>query len=377
VITSNLGHRQRALESFAYWLGSRSILELERLPESAEKILIKIVSALYYPPSAHAAGRTSGSLNPRVDTQYFEELATILGILPNRNRWPEGKPFALILTSDVDRIWSGYAELARAFRSRSFFPLVKNISRGTFGKSYRNFMGLCESLQRWNIPATIFLLQERRRLSAIAMGQLQHVLNIYQLDEIQEEVRALMSEEVELGLHMSFDSYHSVSSLRVEREKLEKIWDTKIFGSRAHYLMFDDITPENLFIEEFVYDSTMGFNFNLGFRCATSFPFLLKKKGSRELWEIPFSLMDTTLIWLAAEQGWKAVSQHVEEVFNHIKETGGVLVINWHQERFNKVAQPELFEVLGQIIERSIAAGAYTPTLNNLIKWWQGRTERT
>jgi len=104
----------------------------------------------------------------------------------------------------------------------------------------------------------------------------------------------------EIGLHPTWYSYNDVDELKRQKEALEKALDHEIVSVRQHYLHYDiRVTPAVHAAAGFKYDSTLGFNDNIGFRFGTCYPWhLYDLKAEKELpiMEIPLIIQDGAML---------------------------------------------------------------------------------
>jgi len=164
-----------------------------------------------------------------------------------------------------------------------------------------------------------------------------------------------------VGLHASFDSWKDAKFLGQEIKKLRTLTGAEITGCRTHYLNYDEeLTPRAENEVGFVYDSTSGFNYGVGFRSGTSFPFR-SADFQNAPWELPFQLMDTALrsLRISPAQQERLALQTLQAVREH----QGVLILNWHFHTMNEAAFPESVALLRKIIEtaKRTAPGSVSP----------------
>ncbi len=96
-----------------------------------------------------------------------------------------------------------------------------------------------------------------------------------------------------------------------------------------HWLFMSRQTPEVLAQAGFKYDSTCGYNEEVGFRAGTAQVF--RPAGTANILELPLHVMDTALfsggrLNLPQEQGVSAI----EKLADLLHRFGGVLTVNWH-----------------------------------------------
>lgn len=139
----------------------------------------------------------------------------------------------------------------------------------------------------------------------------------------------------EIGLHPSWYAYDDADKLSRQKKKLEAQVGSKVKSVRQHYLHYDPRrTPEAHDEAGFMFDSTLGFNRNVGFRRGTSYPWRQRDiTGDEELeiTEIPLTIQDIALLrddCLALDVD--AALDYIELLADRVQETGGVLTLSWH-----------------------------------------------
>ena len=120
------------------------------------------------------------------------------------------------------------------------------------------------------------------------------------------------------------------------------------------------------------YDSTLGFSYHTGYRCGTSFPFLLHD-GAQELpiYEIPLVLMDTVLFleskqFLSAAGAWKVIEQHLEET----KRNAGLLTINWHNSDLHPYDVYGYSQLYIKILKWTQENNGWLASTDAVYNWW-------
>jgi hypothetical protein len=89
-------------------------------------------------------------------------------------------------------------------------------------------------------------------------------------------MRALDADGFDVGLHGSYAASSTQGMLGDERMLLERATGLEITTTRQHFLSWDiRWTPSHQEAAGLVTDSTLGFNFDVGFRAGTSLPFRL------------------------------------------------------------------------------------------------------
>lgn len=381
-----------ALLSWAYWTGQKELVTeinqkganyLKDHPSEISDLFLKLISGLYFPVSADVPCSTN-FFNQTWNDTIYRAISRKLNV-PLKPFWPHERPFALILSHDIDRIKQTYQSVWEHFRRHDFLNGIVSLIRGLpISKTvhnpdpYRNLTRILLQERRWGIKSVLFVLNEKRRIRQLLKLRPQHVLGVYDPKEILEDIQSLLEQGHELGLHVSLEGIRSRKPLLREKAYIESLWGLRLEGARTHYLLFSEKTPALLMEEGFTYDSSLGFNFHSGFRCGTAFPFLLGQFNEGLLWEIPFQVMDTALRWQVKRTGGQEdMDRILSLILEHVMEGQGLLVINWHQRNFNRSQYPELFELMEGLILKAKREGAWLTTPKELIPWWhQERPEQ-
>ncbi|MBK6564365.1 MAG: polysaccharide deacetylase family protein [Saprospiraceae bacterium] len=102
-----------------------------------------------------------------------------------------------------------------------------------------------------------------------------------------------------VGIHPSFQSHSSLSTLMEEKNSLEASIHQKLEKSRQHYILFSmPETYKNLIKAGIKEDYSMGFPEQIGYRAGTGFSFFwydLHTEEQTELMVHPFQIMDVTM----------------------------------------------------------------------------------
>ena len=95
----------------------------------------------------------------------------------------------------------------------------------------------------------------------------------------------------EIGLHPSWYSFDDVDEMKAQKESLEEVVGHEVVSVRQHFLHYDiRVTPRTQELAGFRYDSTLGFNDNVGFRFGTCHPWKVydtEQQTTLSLVEIP------------------------------------------------------------------------------------------
>jgi len=302
---------------------------------------------------------------------FAELLRVCLGDQPlvAKCPWPEGRPFAVFLSHDVDLVhrrepFTLAVDLYRILRS-----LIRgdwSAARGGCVSFYRalrsrddpywNFERWMEFEERHGIRSTFYFM-EGRRLARYGRR--------YNVRRLAETIRRLLAGGWEIGLHGSYDAYLRTDRLLTERKKLEKHAGTRIRGHRQHYLRFDARDSYACYAGAgLTYDSTLGFNHRIGYRAGTSLPFRPYDPaagGPSRLLEIPLVAMDQAVLVHGRPES------EVQAALVEVAGSGGLYSILWHPHAFFQKSPLE------SALQYAIAHGAWFATGIQVDDWWRAR----
>jgi len=280
--------------------------------------------------------------------------------------WPDGKPFAVCLTHDVDAV--SHYSVKQSLRARKAQLLDSN---GAFHK-ISSLAGLGIDLAQAGIhsgqkdPLHCYerWLEAEKEISAkstfffwpglSAVTKHHHTDCAYELYApvvfdnqrctVAEMIREIDRQGWEIGLHPSWYSFDDVDELKTQKESLEKALGHEVVSVRQHYLHYDiRVTPRVQAEAGFKYDSTLGFNDNVGFRFGTSYPwhlYDLKTEKELPIMEIPLTIQDGAL--LNPSKGMRldeeTAFQYVKQIAEAVENVGGVLTLLWHP---NQIINPD------------------------------------
>jgi hypothetical protein len=266
---------------------------------------------------------------------------------------PHGHPFACCLTHDLDFFGirrHGVDATTAGFVARATIGTVADLLRGrrTAREAMRN-LAAAASLpfvlagvlpDIWHPvrdylradrghPSTFFVVPFKERPGPSPSGDIVAARAVsYQASDVADDLRAAQSKGHELAVH-GIDAWRDSDAGRAELAEITAVRGTAGAGVRMHWLYFDAQSPRRLEDAGFAYDSTYGFNDAVGYRAGTGQVF--RAPGTTNLLELPLSIMDTALFFPgrlglspdAARVRWQGVLAHAAE-------SGGTVVINWH-----------------------------------------------
>jgi peptidoglycan/xylan/chitin deacetylase (PgdA/CDA1 family) len=272
--------------------------------------------------------------------------------------WPEDRSFAVCLTHDVDSVSANsLRQSARAHVEK----IHKEISHKSIVKSLVDFgldVGRVLTDTRAQDPLHIYerWLEVENAVGAkstfffwpgwSSVSKHHHTDCTYDLTDkivfdgqqctVSEMIREIHHRGWEIGLHPSWYSFDDVDEMKRQKEALEEELGHEVISVRQHYLHYDiRITPRVQTLAGFKYDSTLGFNDNIGFRFGTCYPWQLydlKAETELPIIEMPLIIQDGAM--LNSAKGMRideeTAFEYVKQLTEAVERVGGVLTLLWH-----------------------------------------------
>jgi hypothetical protein len=321
---------------------------------------------------------------PVVDERYLENGG-------KKPIWPSQKNFAVCLTHDVD-IVSNYClkELSRQLRTSLL------CGRSDFFKKKKSFLysnkDPLHCYERWlgaeneiGANSTFFFWAGWSKSTKHHRTDCTYELHDRLVFDGQKCTVAEMMQEIdrrgsEIGLHPSWYSFDDVDELKRQKEVLEAVLGHEIFSVRQHYLHYDiRITPRVHRDAGFKFDSTLGFNDNVGFRFGTCYPwYLYDLESEKELsiLEIPLIVQDVAL--LSPNKGLRLdenmAFRYVEHMTEEVEKVGGVLTLSWHP---NYVIISEWWNLYVRTLRYLKKKNPWFSSVKEIGEWYKKNTDRS
>ncbi len=322
---------------------------------------------------------------PEIDTLIRQSAPPASRAKP----WPDGRPFALCLSHDVDvvtrrvslgRFRRGLARLTpRTQPGRAAREVARLVYRGVREPFRADSLGCYE---RWlaleaqhAFRSTWFFLPEE--------VDAPHEYDMdYRYDDavmydgarttVAGMMRAIAAAGWEVGLHGSYRSPFDGDMLRNERVQVERAVARPVHSVRQHYLQYDVLrTPGIQARAGLRCDSTHGFNFSSGFRAEAAFPYWcwdFESDAAVPVLELPLHVMDSALFGAAGlRYDERAAELHVVSMLDAVAEVGGCLVVNWHP---NYIEIPEYWRTYAALLRHAEARGAWGCSCEQLYDAW-------
>ncbi len=287
-----------------------------------------------------------------VQRALFQELTNRELPLFFKERWPNGKEFAIALTHDSDRIQAPISHL-RSVRER-FTDEDYALALENRKNLYLNIEGMAAIERKHGYRSSFYFL-----------------LDEYDITSLTETLSRLRSDGWEMGLHGGLRTSEDLSRMRAEIGLFANAFSTKPQGIREHYLKFDPKVTWRIMEElGLSYDTTWGFNDRPGFKAGLSLPFHPPDSEweMMNILEIPLILMDTSLwgyMHLTEEEGLRMI----EKVMAIASSRGGLFTLLWHQEALLMRGG----RIYPEILKR-IPSSCFVGSALMIDEWWRGRS---
>lgn len=242
--------------------------------------------------------------------------------------YPDGQPFAVCLTHDIDTIYKSV--LSKGYET--FSSLRIGDIKQTFANARQflskktpvcTFQEIIDLEARYGARSSLYFL-------ALSPEDQDY---LYDISDIKEELRAIDNAGWEVGLHGGHKAYCDRGVIEVEKKRLESALGKPVIGYRNHYLRFQvPDTWDILSNTGFKYDTTLGYADCVGFRngmCHPFKPYDLRFNREIDILEIPLTIMDCTLdqyMRLDMRKAWDVTRYLIDTVEKH----HGVITILWH-----------------------------------------------
>lgn len=180
----------------------------------------------------------------------------------------------------------------------------------------------------------------------------------------------------EIGLHASWNAYDDVNELRRQKRRIEELVGHEIVSVRQHWLHYDiRKTPAVHAAAGFRYDSTLGFNDNVGFRFGTCRPWQLtdlKTNQRLAVWEIPLIAQESAM--LNPAKGLRldvaTAESYLKQLIEEIAAVGGVFVLSFHPDSIHPRRCPGWFDLYQCILTELKNRNAWFATVKQVGEYW-------
>ncbi|MEW5987752.1 MAG: polysaccharide deacetylase family protein [Chloroflexota bacterium] len=307
-----------------------------------------------FPAAASVAYRQGFLDRPVVDEHAMILRAWLQALRPT---WqPEWPRFQVQLSHDVDtlRPFDGLTAALRTFGN----ALLTRRSVRQAGQVGRDFLWQLLAPTRTTTIQSIYTLADLSARYGLDSAFYWMAAAPSDYDEgydvtsplAQTVLRPLRQRGLEIGFHPGYDTLCDPDRLAREKARLESALKVAggqpsavSLGGRQHYLRFEAPTTWRHWEQVgLVYDSTLTYPEQEGFRCGTCHPFRpfdLEQNRELALWERPLIVMDRTL------QNYRQLTPEAAEariltLAGRCQRVGGVFTLLWHNERWDERKRP-------------------------------------
>lgn len=274
----------------------------------------------------------NGIIHRALVNEYADLIAEWLGIRSNSS-------YTVSLTHDIDfiRKWNNPIQWVRTISG----DLFKRGSLSLFGKNISWYLGILIGTKK--DPYNIFsemeefasYSDEKPIYYFISGGNTNYDTN-YHISggNASRAIKHILNKGFEIGLHSSYNAIIGDVDIKTEKSALEKIAGNVNF-IRQHFLRFS--VPEIWTKSEkagFLVDSSMIFPLIFGFRtgcCSKHRVFDVRERKMLNIYELPVSVMDTTLIHYSDDEYLEGALSIVRTIKKH----KGSFVFLMHNSNIN------------------------------------------
>jgi len=270
------------------------------------------------------------------------------------------------LSHDVDRTRKTYQYIThfiKSIRTGDIPSALYHMTPQLKKEPYWNIYEIAALEDSYGLRSTFFILDESIRYNPLKPETFVLAVGRYNMFEpkIKEAIRYLDANGWEIGLHGSFLSFNDKELLGKEKARLESILGHPVIGTRQHHLNMDETTWK---IQEelgFKYDSTWGFNDNIGIKEGRIHPFY---PNQTKFTVFPLSVMDVCFMPIKESERWDRFHRLLDE----IEKNDAVMVINFHHRVYNEKEYPGYKAAYVRIIETSLKRNAQ---IGPMVKFFQ------
>jgi len=203
----------------------------------------------------------------------------------------------------------------------------------------------------------------------------------YKLD--RAVIESLLSGGWEIGVH-GIDNWTNRAKGDEELRRFKEFGTSRV-GTRVHWLLFGEETWKTLDEAGFYYDSTFGYNEDIGFRAGTLQVY--RPRASKVLLELPLHIQDSALLGsfceLLSDCGWRRApclhlgeeeaKRRCDKIAAYAREYGGVVTVLWHPET---IAPPRKWiSLFRHLVSEAMESKAWVTRATDAVEWFRMRRE--
>jgi hypothetical protein len=291
-------------------------------------------------------------------------------------QWPNGHPFAVAFTHDIDRLrmhgnfWQDARATFGALRFRGGLSIAaRRVASGIAVRiggrkdPYDTFDELSAGHHSSGNLATYFWICARKSAkNADYAGD---------SPRAGAMISVLRDAGHEIALHGTFDSFENGDLLREEKEALASVALAAVTSSRQHYLRFRaSVTWQVQEEAGLTADSTLGFAGRLGFRAGLAVPFQpwdFTRSQPYNLWEVPMVMMDVTAREYMGLRPGEAIARS-QRILAQVERVGGAVAVLWHNSSLNDLDWRGWRSVYQSWLEAARTQNAWGATIRQIVE---------
>lgn len=272
-----------------------------------------------------------GLISTPIVNYYFDILVKAIESVPGMNVSMNPKHshgIKIGITHDIDNCRSGsFQDGYRQIKNGEWWSGIKKWFKRIYKKDiWFNFDQLIEIENDLSVSSTYYFITEKKRKNGYPNADYDFTSR-----QIQQVVQKINDVGNEVGIHGSIGTGYDEEKLSSELSK----FPNKVQGGRFHYLMMSN--PDSFYVIEksgMAYDTSLGFAEHIGFRngfCFPYFPYDFENEKPFSFLEIPFQMMDKTLIQ-PYYMGLKpdVAIKVIKELIDEINKFSGYFIFIWH-----------------------------------------------
>ncbi len=297
-------------------------------------------------------------------------------------KWPNGAPYAVCLTHDVDEVKKTYQHLSGPLKYAVLgqigksIRLIKNFFHSlTSGEDpYWTFAQLMAVEEKLDVRSSLYFLQEKGKFNPLHPKSFFLLARRYNFADVKvaKMIKRLDDGGWDVGIHGSYHSFKDPQLFEEEKKSLEAVLGHPVSGTRQHHLNIEfPGTWRSHEAAGLSYDCTLGFKDKPGFRWGTCMPFTPfdpQTKTKIDIVELPTIIMDTPLFYTGEDP-----LTIVEPLQDTVKAQGGLLTLLWHHAVFNEREFPGWIWLYKKVIEKAKEDGAWVANGADIDEWIRKR----
>ncbi len=304
--------------------------------------------------------------------------------------WPQGKPFAVCLTHDVDQLqtymwierWRSLRYHRDAPGREKLFTLL-SAAKETVRYIVSRGKQATPPLEQWMEAEDRHGFRSSFMFFGAPLSSPSWEDAFYRHGDrvdfrgkrisIADLIRTVAQEGWDVGLHGSCRSHRDANILATEKARLETLIGQPVTSTRQHHLLYDIRQTPHVHVEAGLQtDSTLGSNTNTEFRCGTCLPFLmydLQKDQALPLLQVPLVIQDCPLAETMAGDE-ELMFGRCLELMDRVAAVGGVLTLLWHNQHCRNSVE---FRVYERVLAEAARRNAWGCSLQQMDQWWRTR----